>query len=222
MLSRGAKAAFYAFAGPMMRINGQIYRRVRAPKAGELKVQLGPGRANYLEGWVNVDANMFSAKCDVWADLRNSLPFRAGTVDAFYSHHVVEHLPDIDFHFREIYRCLKQGGAYRVGGPNGDSAIAKLVENDLQWFSDFPDRRKSIGGRFENFIFCRREHLTILTYSFLHEIMTDVGFTDLRLCMPVKETYHPDYFRECLPKEHESDYTAPHTLIIEGVKGSKP
>lgn len=221
MVSRKTKATFFATTGPLMKINGILYRYLRAPKKGELKVHLGPGQRNYIEGWINVDANMFTGKCDVWADLRNPLPFHSETIDAMYSHHMVEHLPNIHFHFREVYRCLKPGGIYRVGGPNGDSAIAKFTENDLRWFGDFPDLRASIGGRLENFIFCRQEHLTILTYSFLDEIMTDAGFTDLRLCLPLKETHYPELFQECLLKEDESDFDSPHTLIIEGVKPGK-
>ena len=218
MLSRKAKATFYAALGPLMRINGIVYRYFRAPKEGIARAHLGSGQKNYMEGWINIDANIFTGKADVWADLRNPLPFHDGSVDAMYSHHVVEHLPDLDRHFREVYRCLKPGGAYRVGGPNGDSAIAKFVEDDKQWFGDFPDKRDSIGGRLENFIFCRQEHLTILTYSFLEEIMTGAGFVDLQLCKPVQETRHPEMFEQCLSKEHESDFDVPHTLIVEGKK----
>lgn len=218
MLSRNIKTAFYTIAGPMMKINGIIFRYTRAPRKGNLKVHLGPGQKNYIPEWVNVDANMFTAKCDVWADLRNPLPFHSETIDAIYSHHMVEHLPNIEQHFKDAYRCLKPGGAYRVGGPNGDSAIAKFIANDKQWFGDFPDKRSSIGGRLENFIFCRQEHLSILTYSYLEEVMSNAGFVDIRLCKPVKETNHPKLFQECLLKEHETDFDAPHTLIVEARK----
>ena len=216
MMRRGAKAAFYSLAGPLMRVNGAIYRWFRAPKAGLLKVHLGPGLQYYIDGWVNVDANMFTARCDVWANLANPLPFRDATADAMYSHHVIEHLPNLAGHFQEVFRCLKPGGVYRAGGPNGDSAIQKFVQNDAAWFTDFPDSRKSIGGRFENFIFCRQEHLTILTFSYLEELMTQAGFVNIRRCLPVKESGAPDLFRECLAIECESDFEAPHTLIVEG------
>ena len=154
-----------------MKFNGYLYRYMRAPRHGTLLVHLGPGQKNYIDGWVNVDANMFTAKCDIWADLRNPLPFHDATVDAIYSHHLIEHLPNLGFHFREVYRCLKPAGAYRVGGPNGDAAMKKFILNDKLWFGEFPDKRESIGGRVENFIFCRQEHLTILTFSFLEELM---------------------------------------------------
>jgi predicted SAM-dependent methyltransferase len=218
MLSRRAKDTFYKVAGPLMKINGYAYRHFRAPKQGALKVQLGPGQENYLKGWINVDANMFTGKCDIWADLRNSLPFHTETVKAFYSHHVIEHLPNIHFHLKEVFRCLKPGGVYRVGGPNGDSAISKFVEHDLEWFSDFPNTRKSMGGKFENFIFCRGEHLTILTFSMLEEFMSNIGYVEIRECLVVKETNYPRLFSECLLKENELDFKVPHTLIVEARK----
>ena len=201
-----------------MRANGIVYRHLRAPRNGELRVQLGPGQKNYIDGWVNVDANMFTGKCDVWADLRNPLPFRDGTVTCLYSHHVIEHLPDVQAHVDEAFRCLKPAGVYRVGGPNGDSAIKKLIADDVEWFSDWPVNRKSAGGRFDNFLLCRGEHLAILTFSFLEELLTTSGFVDVRACLPARETGFPELFSPCLAKEDESDFADPHTLIVEAVK----
>ena len=219
MLSREGKTLFYAVAGPLMRANGLLHRALRRAGDQPLKVHLGPGQRNYLQGWVNVDANIFTGHCDLWADLRHPLPFADGTVTALYSHHVIEHLPKLAAHFRDAYRCLKPGGVYRVGGPNGDAAIAKFIEDDLAWFSDFPDQRRSIGGRFENFIFCRQEHLTILTHSYLHELMSDAGFIDIQQQRTATMTMWPEWFQDCLAREDdESDASHPHTLILEGRK----
>lgn len=218
MISRKLKAAYYFFAGIPMRISGSAYRRFGSPKSGTIKVHLGPGQKNYIKGWINVDSNFITGRCDVWADLRNKLPFRDDTVSAFYSHHVIEHLPRIDSHFKDVFRCLRPGGVYRVGGPNGDAAIRKYVEDDATWFSDWPDKRISTGGRFENFIFCRGEHLTILTPSFLEEIMTNSGFVDIRVVAPCTETHFGNYFSDCLRYEHENDLAFPHTLLLEAVK----
>lgn len=218
MLPRRAKAAFYSVAGPVMRLNGMLYRQLRAPRTGPLRAHLGPGQRNYLPGWVNVDANVFTARADVWADLRYPLPFHDSSLDALYSHHVVEHLPDLAAHFRDAFRCLRPGGVYRVAGPNGDAAIAKFVAGDAAWFGDFPDRRESIGGRFENFVFCRQEHLTILTWSFLDELLSAAGFRDLQRRTPMQDTGYAELFRDCLAKEHEDDLMTPHTLVIEAVR----
>jgi predicted SAM-dependent methyltransferase len=129
MLSRSAKAAFFLFMGPAMRVNALIYRRARASRSGTVKVHLGPGQKNYLQGWINVDANMFTGKCDLWTDFSRGLPFPDASVDVFYSHHVIEHFPDscLPLHFKEMYRCLKPGGVFRVGGPNADMAMRKYT-----------------------------------------------------------------------------------------------
>lgn len=120
MIDLGLRNAYYVLMAVPMKINGVFYRRFRAPRRGTVKVHLGPGKEKYLDGWINVDANFFTAKADLLADLRNPLPFPDNSVDIFYSHHVIEHLPDslLPFHFAEMYRCLKPGGAFRVGGPH--------------------------------------------------------------------------------------------------------
>jgi len=221
MISRELKATYYFLMGFPMKLSGALYRNLKAPRSGQVKVQLGPGQENYLPNWINVDANVLTAKCDVWADLRNKLPFRDGSVDAFYSHHVIEHLPDkrLPFHFEEMYRCLKPGGVFRVGGPNGDAAIQKFTEGDKEWFSDFPDQRESIGGKLANFIFVRNEHFTILTESYLDEIARGAGFPEVRTCRPVTETHHPEHIDPAvLDTEYESTPEVPHTLIVEGQK----
>jgi SAM-dependent methyltransferase len=219
MLPRQTKALFYVVAAPLMRANGLVYRSLLAPRKGSIKVQLGPGQKNYMPGWINVDANMFTGKCDVWADLRFKLPFRDGTIDVFYSHHTIEHLPDLKFHFHELHRCLKPGGCFRIGGPNGDMAIRKFQEGDASWFIDFPDSRRSLGGRFENFIFCRQEHLTILTYSWLSELASTAGFVDIKRCRPGLETSYPEWIDQTvLAMEPETTPDCPHTLLVEGHK----
>jgi len=174
-----------------------------------------------LGGWINVDATFLTAKIDVWANLEDPLPFRSGTIDVMYSHHVIEHLSDatLPFHLREIYRCLKPGGVLRVGGPNADNAIRKFVERDLSWFSDYPDRRTSIGGKFANFILCRGEHLAILAHSYMGELMTAAGFHNIQPCRPKTETFHPHLIDAAiLATESEETPDVPHTLLLEAKK----
>ncbi len=215
MFSQKTKTLYFAIARPFATINGFLYRHFRAPRKGQPKVHLGCGQNNYLDGWINVDGNIISAKVDVWADLRNAFPFHSNSIDAMYSLNVLEHVPDIEHHLREAYRCLSPGGVYRTGGPNGDSAIAKFVENDAAWFSGFPDQRTSVGGRFESMIFCRQQHYTILTFSFLEEIMKGVGFADVRKCS-MQHTFFPERFQDTLSVEPDRD--PPYKLVIEAIK----
>lgn len=221
MLSREAKAAYFAAARIPMFLNGRLYRAFRAPKSSNLrtvKVQLGPGQKNYLSGWINIDANCMTARCDVWANIRDCLPFPDSSVDVFYSHHVIEHIPDRQLvrHFSDMHRCLKPGGLIRIGGPNGDMAIRKYLSEDREWFGSFPDRHESIGGKLKNFIFCRNEHLTILTPSYLKEIAQLSGYESAIFCTAGQSTTEPDLIdSDVLQQEAWSSPHEPHTIIVE-------
>lgn len=181
---------------------------------------LGPGQISYIDGWINVDANFVSSRPDIWADLRHRLPFPDNSLDAFYSHHMIEHLPNLEFHFSEMFRCLRPSGNIRVGGPNGDNAIKAFSQGNSEWFGDWPVKRSSIGGRFENFIFCRGEHLTILTESFLRELAEQAGFVDVTVVTPRKTGYPQVFDRKVLDTERDENPDFPRTLLIEARKPS--
>jgi predicted SAM-dependent methyltransferase len=220
MISRQLKTMYYSLLSGPMQLNGWVYRSFRSASSENrqtVRVHLGPGQRGYKEGWINVDANLFTAKIDVWADLRNKLPFRDRSVDAFYSHHVIEHLPDslLPFHFQEMFRCLKPGGVIRIGGPNADEAFKNFLNGNHGWFSDFPDKRDSIGGKLANFILCRGEHLTILTASYLGEILGASGFIDINVRRPIVESGYPSIFEDIISGEWEPTPESPHTLLLE-------
>jgi len=78
--------------------------------------------------------------------------------------------------------------------------------------------RSSIGGRFENFIFCKGEHLTILTESFLTELSKDAGFDEVQIYAPGK-TGFPEVITEDVLSLEPNDYPSqPKTLMIEARK----
>jgi len=219
MISHNTRALYYIIFNIPMKLNGVLYRVFRAPRKGVVRVHLGPGRRKYINKWINVDANILTAKCEVWADLRNKLPFPDQSVDIFYSHHMIEHLPDylLSFHFREMFRCLKPSGCIRIAVPNGDAAIQKFIEGDIEWFGDWPDNHRSIGGRLVNFLLCRNEHMTILTFSYLQELVENVGFVCVMKCRPHFETNFPDLIdQHVLDTEIEKPCREfPNTLVIE-------
>ena len=68
MLPQIVKRTFFTCMQPLMACNAAFYYLFRAPRSGVRYVQLGPGRKNYLPGWINVDANIVTGKSDVWAD----------------------------------------------------------------------------------------------------------------------------------------------------------
>jgi predicted SAM-dependent methyltransferase len=200
-----------------MFMSGFFYRIFYAPRSsevpGNVNVHFGPGQRNYIQGWINVDANIFTGKADVWTDFDSIVPFNSSSIDNCYSHHVVEHLRDLDRHFSEIYRILKPGGYYRVAVPNADAAIEQYQAGDLAWFSDFPRSYSSIGGRLNNFILCANEHLHICTKSYLQELVTVAGFREMKWEIP-KHTENP-VFLSVLDYEWESYSDKPHTLVLE-------
>jgi predicted SAM-dependent methyltransferase len=140
MILGTVKQLFYSLLKYPMRFNGWVYKNFKCPKSG-LKVHLGPGQSNYINGWLNVDANLITAKIDLWVNLLDTLPFRNGSVDIFYSHHVVEHLPDSHLisHFQEMFQALRPGGGIRIGAPHMGNACNKYIQGEHTWFSDFPD-----------------------------------------------------------------------------------
>jgi len=223
MISRHVRDVYFALMVVPMRFSASAYRALLSPKSLNdvcVKVHLGPGQKGYKPGWINVDANFLSTKIDVWADLREKLPFRNQSVDVFYSHHVIEHLPDSSllYHFREMHRCLKSGGIIRIGGPNGDEAIRNFLIDNHDWFGDFPDKHHSIGGRLVNFLLCRGEHLTILTRSYLSELLGEAGFDAITFRAPIIDTGYADLLNDALTGEWESTPEAPHTLMVEAIK----
>ena len=215
------KRLIYFLSWPFHLVNGWFYRHFRAPRSGVVKVQVGPGKRSYFKGWINLDGNMFTGTCDVWVNFHNPLPFADASVDLVYSYMVIEHLRDPFFHFQEMYRVLKPGGVFRVGAPNADTAIRKFVEKDIGWFWDFPDKRESLGGKFNNFIFCREEHLSITTYDFLEECATRAGFRkeDVHICRSGLDTSFPNLIEpHVLETEYEGNRVDPYSHVIEGQK----
>jgi predicted SAM-dependent methyltransferase len=129
---------------------------------------------------VNIDGNP-SNKIDLWLDVRNGLPFRSNTVDSVYSAHMFEHFfPDeLQRLLSECFRVLKPSGGIRLVVPSLTNAILAYSQNRLNWFSTFPRRFESLGGRFSNFIFCDGQHRTAFDYTYLDEVLRRAGFREV-------------------------------------------
>jgi len=52
------------------------------------------------------------------------------------------------------------------------------------------------------------------------EFLEKAGFIDIKFCIPTKETFLGDIGidSQVLSKEYESDFSYPHTLIVEARK----
>src|SRR5262249_48388371 len=93
MISNKRRRLYYRVFAVPMRINHWCYRLFSSARSG-LFVHLGCGQNNYLGGWLNVDANIVTARPDLWIDVTHGLPLANSSVRVFYSHHVLEHLTE--------------------------------------------------------------------------------------------------------------------------------
>jgi predicted SAM-dependent methyltransferase len=93
------------------------FRQLQRP----VRLCLGSGHAP-IAGWVNVD---FEPPADILVDLRYGLPVDAGSVDAIYSEHLVEHLTldATERLFKEWRRALAPDGVVRIATPDLERLI---------------------------------------------------------------------------------------------------
>ena len=69
-------------------------------------------------------------------------PFADGSVDLFYSEHVIEHLKDewCKHIFREAHRSLKSDGGMRIVVPDADLIYDRLLQRDTDFFKSWMER----------------------------------------------------------------------------------
>lgn len=91
------------------------------------------------DGFIGID--LLSPREDVIkADLfKYPWPIADASVDYFRSSHFLEHVPDWDAHFSEIYRCLKPDGHYEI--------IVPYYWNS-RWAQDPDHKQAMVGERF--------------------------------------------------------------------------
>ena len=109
------------------------FRRWRASRSMPIIwLDLGSGPKRGGSGWITVDV----CGSDVIHDLRNGIPYAAGSVDKIYSSHMLEHIPypDLLIFLGECYRALKKGGELSVCVPNAGYYIRAYAEG--QYFRE--------------------------------------------------------------------------------------
>jgi predicted SAM-dependent methyltransferase len=92
-----------------------------------LRLHLGCGERR-LPGWRNID--LVGAGADFPWDLRRPLPVRAGSVQAVFHEHLLEHLPlpaGVAL-LRASHELLAPGGVLRVGVPDAERYLVDYVE----------------------------------------------------------------------------------------------
>jgi predicted SAM-dependent methyltransferase len=167
---------------------------------------------------VNIDINPFNRK-DIWLDVRLGLPFPNGSVDAIYCSHMLEHFfaPQAVNLLRECHRVLKPNGGIRLVTPHLGKAIAAYLSNDVGYFSDFPDTRRSIGGRFVNHMLCRDQHRLMFDFSFMEESLAAAGFDEIVEYAPLESRSFP--IGDLCVFERETKETH-NSLFVEAIRSA--
>lgn len=109
--------------------------QVKPYEGGPLKLNIGAG-IWAAEGWRTLD---YYKEADFCSDLRKMEKFgiEDNMVEKAFSSHCIEHLADehIEHLFKEMHRCMKPNGLFRIGCPDADKALNAYKENNVEWFS---------------------------------------------------------------------------------------
>lgn len=64
------------------------------------------------------------------------LPLPDNTAKIMYTSHTIEHVTDeaVQNLFNEVYRCLEQGGIFRITCPDSELNLLALLRSDEHWF----------------------------------------------------------------------------------------
>lgn len=111
-------------------------------------------------GWEGADG-LYYLRADV-----TRLPFREGSFDYVFYHHVIEHVANPMGSLYEIHRVMKPGGYLYIGTPNRRRAVGYLGSAGVTWKQkllwNWADLKARLQGRFRNELgahagFTRRE-----------------------------------------------------------------
>ena len=188
-------------------------------RSGPLLLHLGSG-LHPIAGFVNIDGNPLR-RPDLWLDLTLGLPFKDGSVMGAYCSHTLEHFfePDVRQIMRDTCRVLGPGCGIRIVTPDLGKAVAAYVKQDTGWFDDFPDARRSLGGRFTNYLMCRDQHRLMFDFSFMKELLEDSGFVDVAEFSPHESSLFDRAYLAGFEYEQPGNY---HSLFVEAFKPGAP
>jgi SAM-dependent methyltransferase len=103
-----------------------------------LRVDLGCGRTK-ADGFIGLDRFQMPG-VDLIGDLDAALPFQSNSVDLIYASHSLEHVRDLSFTIREIYRVLRHGGQLCVVAPYSEQKLNIANPYHLVTFNEHTPR----------------------------------------------------------------------------------
>ena len=93
----------------------------------------------------------------------------------------------------------------RIIVPSLEYAVRAYTEGKVidlpEWpdTSDWPKKHNSVGGRFNDLMLCANQHFLMFDFSFLNELLTECGFTEVTLTKPRTTRY---FKKEHMQFEH--------------------
>ena len=176
-------------------------------KQNEVCVQFGCGLSS-PKGWLNYDnsptlriqrlpvvgklltRNRVTFPTNVsYADVLKGLPHQSNSVDKVYCSHVLEHLSLEDFHkaIKEVHRCLKAGGEFRLVMPNLKHMARTYLQSEDAGASEKFMRDSLLGleTRPSSFLskvlesFSNRHHLWLWDEASTKQALAAHGFVDV-------------------------------------------
>lgn len=106
-----------------------------------------------------------------YLNLLKKLPFSDSLINAYFSSHVLEHLPvqKTKELIKEIYRTLKVGGYLRLILPDLEKAISLYDKRNPETFLNmiFENRTKALS---------KNQHKWMFTLPYMESILRDAGF----------------------------------------------
>jgi predicted SAM-dependent methyltransferase len=172
-----------------------------------LLIHLGCQNVN-KEGWVNVDLAGYPVELR-WNLLR-PLPFAAGTVDAMFHEHLLEHfsLKDGLALAQDWHRVLKPGGILRIGVPDAGAYVASYSEPEGETLRRLrPEAATKLLA--VSAVFYWPHHLTMYDFETLQLLLTAAGFEYVE-----RRKFGDTTLRPSPDSPHRRD----ETLYVEAVK----
>jgi predicted SAM-dependent methyltransferase len=218
MLDQRIKDVLSDVTRPVLWANATLHRLRFEPSATPIYLNVGCGPKK-IAGFVNIDHNVLRQP-DLWLDIRNKLPFPDGTVDAIYFCHVLEHIRHEDALAlcREYFRALKPGHGIRIVTPDLRKAAEAFLRGDTAWFSDHPEKRTSVGGRFVNYMLCSGQHVDMYDATWMTELLEAAGFVRVKEVKPAETAIFPAEIFGHLQREREETEGPHKSLFMEAFK----
>ena len=186
-----------------------------------IKYHIGCGKRDFGPEWIHIDGENYPhvKSSDVWLMSQNQ-----DSADLIYSSHLLEYFDLIEAGglLWSWYNVLKRGGILRIAVPDFEALSYAYETADFKLL----DIIGPLFGRME-MAGHKIYHKTTFDYDSLHDLLTDVGFKNIRK-YDWRQTEHAhidDHSHAHLPHDPEAirtgNFTDKHILISLNVEATK-